>query len=245
MKILVIAPHPDDEVLGCFGTVSKLIKKGYEAYTLILSQGKTSRGEGDEEIAILKEEIQKANGVIGIKKIFLENFPDNSFDSVPLLTIIKKISKVIEEIKPEIIFTHYANDLNIDHRLTYQALITATRPMQGCFVKEIYSFEILSSTEWNYPLSFSPNTYFDIGETIDLKIKAMQKATETRSNKAKKKIDKAIKTLQAQNKVITHYSIMKESSVAFQTVKKYIDESLLKSLNETDNLTPFFKGLLS
>jgi LmbE family N-acetylglucosaminyl deacetylase len=173
MKLLIVAAHPDDEVLGCFGTVSKLIKKGYEAYTLILSQGKTSRGEGDEEIAILKEEIQKANGVIGIKKIFLENFPDNSFDSVPLLTIIKKISKVIEEIKPEIIFTHYANDLNIDHRLTYQALITATRPMQGCFVKEIYSFEILSSTEWNYPLSFSPDIYFDITDTLENKIKAM------------------------------------------------------------------------
>jgi LmbE family N-acetylglucosaminyl deacetylase len=173
MKLLIVAAHPDDEVLGCFGTVSKLIKKGYEAYTLILSQGKTSRGEGDEEIAILKEEIQKANGVIGIKKIFLENFPDNSFDSVPLLTIIKKISKVIEEIKPEIIFTHYANDLNIDHRLTYQALITATRPMQGCFVKEIYSFEILSSTEWNYPLSFLPDIYFDITDTLENKIKAM------------------------------------------------------------------------
>jgi len=171
--LLIVAAHPDDEVLGCFGAVSKLIKEGYEAYTLILSQGKTSRGEGDKEIVILKEEIQKANDVIGIKKIFLEDLPDNSFDSVPLLTIIKKISKVIEEIKPEIIFTHYANDLNIDHKLTYQALITATRPMQECVVKEIYSFEILSSTEWNYPLSFSPDIYFDITDTLKNKIKAM------------------------------------------------------------------------
>lgn len=178
-KILIVAAHPDDEVLGCFGTVARLIKEGHEAYTLILGEGKTSRDEQrmvenkKEEIEFLNIEIQKANDAIGIKKVFIENFPDNRFDSVDLLDIIKVISKVKEEVKPNIIFTHYENDLNIDHKITYQAVITATRPMKDECVKEIYSFEILSSTEWNYPLSFSPNTFFDISETIDLKINAM------------------------------------------------------------------------
>ncbi|MFW3355863.1 PIG-L deacetylase family protein [Aliarcobacter butzleri] len=178
-KILIIAAHPDDEVLGCFGTVARLIKEGYEAYSLILGEGKTSRDDKrvvenkKDEIEILNSEIQKANDTIGIKKTFVYDFPDNRFDSVDLLDIVKIISKVKDEIKPDIIFTHYEKDLNIDHQITYKAVITATRPMENESVKEIYSFEILSSTEWNYPLSFSPNTFFDISDTLDLKLKAM------------------------------------------------------------------------
>jgi len=181
--ILIVAAHPDDEVLGCFGTVARLIQEGYEAYTLILGEGKTSRDEErqienkKDEIAILNDEIQKANSVIGIKKIFVESFPDNRFDSVDLLDIIKVISKVKNEVEPDIIFTHYEHDLNIDHQITYKAVITATRPMQDECVKEIYSFEILSSTEWNYPLSFSADTYYDISTTLDLKIQSMKEYT--------------------------------------------------------------------
>jgi len=180
-KILIVAAHPDDEVLGCFGTVAKLIQEGYEAYTLILGEGKTSRGDTREledkkdEIEYLNQEIKNANDMIGIKKVFIESFPDNRFDSVDLLDIIKVILKVKDEIKPDIIFTHYQNDLNIDHQITYQAVITATRPMESECVKEIYSFEVLSSTEWNYPLSFSPDVFFDIEDTIDLKLQAMKK----------------------------------------------------------------------
>lgn len=179
-RILIVAAHPDDEVLGCFGTVSKLIKEGYEAYTLILGEGKTSRFDtrkiekNKEQLDILNEEIKKANDIIGIKKCFVYDFPDNRFDSVDLLDIIKVISKIKEEIKPDIIFTHYGNDLNIDHKITYQAVITATRPMENESVKEIYSFEILSSTEWQYPISFSPDVFFDIKDTIELKLNAMK-----------------------------------------------------------------------
>jgi LmbE family N-acetylglucosaminyl deacetylase len=179
-KILIVAAHPDDEVLGCFGTVARLINEGYDAYTLILGEGKTSRDEQrvvenkKTEIDELHQEIYAANRTIGIKKVFIESFPDNRFDSVDLLDIIKVVSNVKNEVQPDIIFTHYEHDLNVDHQITYKAVITATRPMQDECVKEIYSFEILSSTEWNYPLSFSPDTYFDISETIDLKIEAMQ-----------------------------------------------------------------------
>ncbi len=180
-KILIIASHPDDEVLGCFGTVARLISEGHEAYTLILGEGKTSRDENrvvenrKDDIEVLNTEIVKANNIIGIKKVFIESFPDNRFDSVDLLDIIKVISKVKEEVQPDIIFTHFENDLNIDHQITYKAVVTATRPMENESVKEIYSFEILSSTEWNYPLSFSPDTYFDISDTMNLKLEAMKK----------------------------------------------------------------------
>lgn len=178
-KILVVAAHPDDEVLGSGATVSRLVKEGREAYTLILGEGITSRDEKRDikkrfgEIKELKEQIQKANEIIGIKKVFIEKFPDNRFDTVSFLDIVKTIEKVKNKIKPDVIFTHYENDLNIDHQITYKAVLIATRPVVDETVKEIYSFEILSSTEWNYPLTFSPNVYFDISETIKIKQKAM------------------------------------------------------------------------
>ncbi|MDD5718016.1 MAG: PIG-L family deacetylase [Sulfuricurvum sp.] len=178
-KVLIVAAHPDDEVLGCFGTVARLIREGYEAYTLILGEGITGRDDKRDpenranEIQFLRNQIVTANETIGIKKVFIENFPDNRFDSVDLLDIVKTISRVKDEVKPEIIFTHYANDLNIDHRITNQAVLTATRPMEGESVKAIYAFEILSSTEWNYPLTFAPDLYYDISTTVSLKIEAM------------------------------------------------------------------------
>ena len=180
-KILIVAAHPDDEVLGCFGTVARLIQEGYEAYTLILGEGKTSRDTQRDvehkknELALLNEEIIKANTTIGIKQVFTCNFPDNRFDTVALLDIVKEIENIKSLIKPDIIFTHYEHDLNFDHQLTYKAVLTATRPMEYESVKELYSFEVLSSTEWSYPLSFAPDTFFDIGNTLELKINAMHK----------------------------------------------------------------------
>ena len=174
-RVLIVAAHPDDEVLGCFGTVARLIDEGSEVYTLILGEGKTSRdGASSSEIVKLKDEIKKANEVIGVKEVFTKEFADNRFDSVSLLDIVKAIEEIKSQIKPDTIFTHYQKDLNIDHQKTYQAVITATRPMQGESVKEIYSFDILSSTEWNYPISFSPDFYVDINGYLDKKIEAMK-----------------------------------------------------------------------
>lgn len=175
-RILIIAAHPDDEILGCGGTIARLAKEGFKAYTLILGEGVASRDgvrNKKKEIKNLKKQAYKANKIIGVKEVFVYNFPDNRFDTVPLLDIIKVIEKVKKKIKPRIIFTHYKNDLNIDHQITYQAVITATRPIKGETVRTIYSFEVLSSTEWCYPLSFSPNVFFNISKTMDLKLKAM------------------------------------------------------------------------
>ncbi len=179
-KILLIAAHPDDEILGCGGTAARLVEEGHEVYTMILGEGITSRDETrqgekrEEEIAKLKKELNKANNIIGVKEVYLYDFPDNRFDSVPLLDIVKAVEKVKARLKPDILFTHYEKDLNIDHQITYQAVLTAVRPVAEETVKEIYSFEVLSSTEWNYPLRFSPDCFFDISGTIDLKVKAME-----------------------------------------------------------------------
>jgi LmbE family N-acetylglucosaminyl deacetylase len=179
-KILIIAAHPDDEVLGCGGTMARLSKEGNEVYTLILGEGVTSRDDvrdrkkREEEIKNLKTDIFNANNLLGVKKVFTVDYPDNRFDTVPFLDVVKSIEKVKEEIKPDIVFTHYENDLNIDHTITFKAVLTATRPMAGETVKEIYSFEILSSTEWNFPITFSPNVFYDITDYVEQKYSSMQ-----------------------------------------------------------------------
>ncbi len=180
-KILIISAHPDDEVLGCGGTVARLNKEGYTIYTLILGEGVSSRDDArdikkrEKNILELKRDAKKANAILGVKEVFFHNFPDNRFDTVPFLDIVKVIEKIKNNIKPDIIFTHYEKDLNIDHQITYKAVITAARPIKGEKVKEIYSFEIPSSTEWSYPLSFSPDLFYDISETIEIKLKALEK----------------------------------------------------------------------
>ena len=181
MKILTVAAHPDDEILGCGGTVARLVSQGAEAYSLILGEGVTSRDakrdtkKDEEEVAKLKIQAQKANRILGVKEVFFSDFPDNRFDTVPLLDIVKTIEKFKNETKPDIIFTHHEKDLNVDHQITYKAVVTATRPLKGETVKEIYSFEIPSSTEWSYPLNFSPDVFWGIAETMNIKVEALQK----------------------------------------------------------------------
>ena len=177
-KIMIIAAHPDDEILGCGGTVARLLKEGQtevdKVFTLILSNGITSRDNWNaKELEDLKVKSAEANHRIGVSWIAIEDLPDNKFDTVSLLGIVKIIDKHIKFHLPNTIFTHHRGDLNIDHRITYQAVITATRPMQNESVKEIYSFEVLSSTEWNYPTTFSPDTFFDITKTLDTKLQAL------------------------------------------------------------------------
>jgi LmbE family N-acetylglucosaminyl deacetylase len=173
-KVLVV------EILGCGGTVSRLVDENHEVYALILGEGVTSRdaqrncAHRRKEIGKLKAMSLNANKIIGVKKVFTCDFPDNRFDTVPLLDIVKSIEKVKQQIKPDILFTHYEKDLNLDHRLTYNAVLTATRPLAEETVKEIYSFEVVSSTECNYPLSFSPDYYVNIEKYYEKKMAAMK-----------------------------------------------------------------------
>lgn len=180
-KILVIAAHPDDEILGVGGTVLKHSMNGDECFALILGEGMTSRYDKREladsiKVEKLHEDTYKAGKIIGYKKIHMEDLPDNRFDSIPLLDVVKIIEKYIKDIKPDIIYTHFRGDLNIDHKITFEAVLTASRPIGQEYVKEIYAFETVSSTEWNFNGmdSFKPNYFVDITETLDMKLKAME-----------------------------------------------------------------------
>jgi len=175
-KIMVIAAHPDDELLGCGGTLIKHSKNGDYIKTLILGQGMLSRGEDESILIKLRADAKKANGITGVNELKFFDFPDNAFDSVPLLKIIKVVENEMDNYQPDIIYTHFSNDLNIDHRRTFKAVMTAIRPQPGMKNPDIYSFYIQSSTDWissTESVQFIPNVFVDIEPDIEQKLKAL------------------------------------------------------------------------
>ena len=184
-KILVVVAHPDDELLGLGATMNRLIKDfNCRIRAIILGEGLTSRsGERDlnewkVKLDKHKKNIYDAQEAIGYQSVGVYNFPDNRFDSVDLLDIIKVIEKEKNEFQPEAIFTHHGGDVNIDHQRTFEAVITATRPMSHEIAKTIVAFETPSGTEWRAasdPRHFIPNLFFEVNkENIEAKIKGME-----------------------------------------------------------------------
>ena len=187
MSILIVAAHPDDEVLGCGGTIALHAERGDKVNIVFLSDGVASRDSKGikQELEKRKKSALNASSILETEKPKFFEFPDNKFDSVALLDIVKPLEVLINDIKPSIIYTHYYGDLNIDHRITFQAVMTACRPVPNFFVNAIYSFEVLSSTEWSYHSNegaFSPNRFIDISSTIDKKIKAIHSYKQELNN---------------------------------------------------------------
>jgi len=219
-KILVIAAHPDDETLGCGGTISKFTKEGNLAKVVFLSDGVSSRDEkknSQKKIKIRNNQALSACKILGIKKIIFYDYPDNALDTISLLKITKSIEKQIFEFKPNIIFTHNSDDLNIDHRIVSEATIIATR-----FYKlkhEILSYEVLSSTDLNFHKSannFKPNYFVDIKNEIKKKIQALKKYNKEIRKFPHPRSEKGVK-------VLSNYRGMfagLEYAEAFKLIKK-------------------------
>ena len=181
--VLVIAAHPDDEVLGCGGSIAKWSKDGHEVHLLIMAEGVTSRDKHrnreskKQELSNLAQSVKRAADILGVKSVELLDYPDNRMDSVDLLDVVKTIEDYIEKLKPDVVVTHHAGDINIDHQIIHQAVITACRPQPEHRVKRILSFEVQSSTEWQSPTVgsfFAPNWFENISGTLELKIKALE-----------------------------------------------------------------------
>jgi LmbE family N-acetylglucosaminyl deacetylase len=180
--ILVVAAHPDDEILGCGGTIANHAKAGDTVHVVIMAEGITSRSQQRNaasqrsELDQLASVAHEANRLLGATSVVLHSLPDNRMDSLDQLDVIKLIEGEIDRVKPSVVYTHHAGDLNIDHRIVQDSVATACRPMPGCCVQTLLFFEIPSSTEWRptaVGIPFSPNWFVDITATLELKQKAL------------------------------------------------------------------------
>ena len=182
---MIVAAHPDDEILGLGAAMNKWINSfGIQSRVIILGEGITSRADErnsekwKEELIIHKKNISDAGKVIGYHSTGVFDFPDNRFDEIPLLNIIKSIEREKELFKPDVIFTHHGGDLNIDHQKTFEAVMTACRPIKNEGVKTIFTFQTPSSTEWASETQlrhFAPNFFVRVSEeNVNAKIEAME-----------------------------------------------------------------------
>jgi LmbE family N-acetylglucosaminyl deacetylase len=182
MNTLIIAAHPDDEVLGCGGTIARLAQEGHNVTIVIVGEGITSRKDltENEKSSLLQKLHKQTRSVgefLGAKDVRLLEYPDNRLDTVPLLDIIHSLEEIIEEVQPEIVYTQHGGDLNIDHNKVFRAVLTATRPIEGCPVKTVLAYEVGSSTEWafqKFAPVFRPTSFVDISTTLEKKVTAME-----------------------------------------------------------------------
>ena len=181
-KILVVAAHPDDEVLGVGGALLRHTAEGDIVHIMILAEGITSRGakrdvaRDEEKLSNLQEASKKVADFIGVERLIMRGFPDNRMDGEELLNVVKQVETEVDEFSPDTVYTHHAGDVNVDHQVAHKAVMTACRALPGATAKQLLFFETLSSTEWQMPMysnGFFPNWYVDIDEYIDKKLELL------------------------------------------------------------------------
>lgn len=175
MNVLVVAPHADDEILGVGGTIARYVSEGHDVYVCVVTSGHPLMFP-KSMLEKLRNEALEAHRYLGVKQSIFLDFPAVMLNEIPRHEINAKISDVIQEIKPEIIYIPHHGDMHLDHYIVSQSTMVGARPVKDFKVREIYSFETLSETEWNIPHAnnaFLPNTFINISDFIDKKIKAM------------------------------------------------------------------------
>lgn len=166
--VLLIAAHPDDEAIGCGGTLFRLKSEGWRIGILYMADGVSSREGGGEDSRLRSTGREEAISLLTPDYVKSFNFPDNKMDTIPLLDVAKAIENTQQEFKAERVITHWEGDLNIDHRLTCEAALIASRPQPGSLVKSFWTFSVKSSTDYAFRTpSFHPTKYVDISDFKD------------------------------------------------------------------------------
>jgi LmbE family N-acetylglucosaminyl deacetylase len=182
-SVLVVAAHPDDEVLGCGGTIARHADAGDQVHVLIVAEGATSRHQhrdrtaATQELSALAQAAQQAGAILGLQGTELLDLPDNRLDSLDRLDLIKLVEERIARHQPDVVYVHHAGDVNVDHRRLHEAVVTACRPTPGQSVQRLLSFAVASSTEWQPPCSapsFQPNWFVDISAQWPRKRQALE-----------------------------------------------------------------------
>lgn len=161
-RILVIVAHPDDELLGCGGTVALHAQNGDHVKIIILCEGESMRVQDAEEKRSATEE---AIRILGAESAVCIGFPDQHLDILPIVDVITPIEKAVRDFQPNIVYTHSMADVNKDHQVVFEAALVALRPKYE-FIEEIYSFYTVGATEWGYPRAFEPDTWIGFDERV-------------------------------------------------------------------------------
>jgi LmbE family N-acetylglucosaminyl deacetylase len=179
-RALCVAAHPDDEILGAGATMAMLADRGCDVHVLILGHGVGARFDANDappdQVGELAGHVRDAAAIIGARPHHL-SLPDNRFDSLDMLDVVKAVEAIAEEVDPDLVLTHHSGDLNVDHLVTSRAVLTAFRPLPGTRPVTLLAFETLSSTEWNVPSvapPFAPNWFVDASAGLERKQRAME-----------------------------------------------------------------------
>lgn len=181
-SVVVVAAHPDDEVLGCGGTLARFAGEGRAVHVLILADGESSRPRptgvpaGDHRVQARAAAAERACAILGCASVDVLSLPDNRLDSIDLLDVVQRIETVIMRHGPTTVLTHHSGDVNIDHRVAHDAVVAACRPQGARSVDELLFFETPSSTEWRPPGSaehFAPNWFVEISGSLAKKLAAL------------------------------------------------------------------------
>jgi LmbE family N-acetylglucosaminyl deacetylase len=182
-NVLVVAAHPDDEILGCGATMARHAAEGDRVTVLLMADGVGARNPENATVALAERQgaARKANKILGVDEVTLLTYPDNRMDTAALLDIVQDMEKVIRQCTPEVVYTHHSGDVNIDHRLVSEAVVVACRSSPGFSVRQLLFFETASSTEWRPPvsgMSFAPNYFVNISSYLALKLQALEVYSE-------------------------------------------------------------------
>lgn len=182
MNVLVFAPHADDEILGCGGTIARHTAEGDQVYVCVVTRGKPPVYKVSEELLKSQphnrmEEVEASNKCLGIVKTFFLQYPAVMLETVPRHELNKSIMEVINQVKPEVVYIPHYGDMQKDHEITSEAVMVAVRPTSAHRIKKVYAYETLSETEWNICNSknaFLPDTYINIEPYLENKLDAIQ-----------------------------------------------------------------------
>lgn len=175
MKVLVIAPHPDDEIIGVGGTIAKRVKAGDEVYVCVVTKGVEPLFQ-EEQVNQVQAECKAADALLGVKETIFLNFPAVMLETVPRYELNGKIMEIVRSLTPDEVYIPHRGDMQLDHQMVVDAAMVAVRPRGEVYPKRVYAYETLSETGWNIPNivnEFIPTVYEDITDTFRIKLKAM------------------------------------------------------------------------
>ena len=220
MRILVVAPHMDDEVLGCGGIMAKYAKEGHEVYVAVVTNGQPPLFTKEED-DVDKANCLEAHKLLGVKETFFLDLPAAMLDTMPKYKLNGTINKVVQKLVPDELYIPHKGDMHFDHKMINEACMVAVRPRSEEAVKRVYVYETLSETEWDVPIAdnyFMPNVFVDISDYIDLKIEAMAKFSQQIIEYPSPRSKEGIRSL-ALNRGMTVYKKYAESFMLIREIK--------------------------